>query len=91
MPYFDQDALNIAMNGNITFIDNRWNFLFNWFTDEQKENFFYHSDTLPRIIHFTAEESRGIKNIRDCRNSFIFSTTISRPGGMQSYALMPLV
>ncbi|ENM2867007.1 glycosyltransferase family 8 protein [Citrobacter koseri] len=53
LPYFDQDALNIAMNGNITFIDNRWNFLFNWFTDEQKENFFYHSDTLPRIIHFT--------------------------------------
>ncbi|MDG5475877.1 glycosyltransferase [Citrobacter freundii] len=53
LPYFDQDALNIAMDGNVKFIDNRWNFLFNWFTDQQKETFFYQKDTLPRIIHFT--------------------------------------
>lgn len=53
LPYFDQDALNIAMDGHVRFIDNRWNFLFNWFTDEQKENFFYHRTTTPRIIHFT--------------------------------------
>jgi UDP-glucose:(glucosyl)LPS alpha-1,3-glucosyltransferase len=39
LPYFDQDALNIAMDGNVKFIDNRWNFLFNWFTDQQKEIF----------------------------------------------------
>ena len=52
-PYFDQDALNIAMDGNVKFIDNRWNFLFNWFTDQQKEIFFYQKDILPRIIHFT--------------------------------------
>ncbi|EMF24521.1 MULTISPECIES: glycosyltransferase family 8 protein [Citrobacter] len=53
LPYFDQDALNIAMDGNVKFIDNRWNFLFNWFTDQQKEIFFYQKDILPRIIHFT--------------------------------------
>ncbi|MDT7295542.1 glycosyltransferase family 8 protein [Citrobacter freundii] len=53
LPYFDQDALNIAIDGNVKFIDNRWNFLFNWFTDQQKEIFFYQKDILPRIIHFT--------------------------------------
>ncbi|WP_336285318.1 glycosyltransferase family 8 protein [Citrobacter arsenatis] len=53
LPYFDQDALNIAMDGNVKYIDNRWNFLFNWFTDQQKETFFYQKDILPRIIHFT--------------------------------------
>ncbi|WP_213134316.1 glycosyltransferase family 8 protein [Citrobacter sp. FP75] len=53
LPYFDQDALNIAMDGNVIFIDNRWNFLFNWFNDQQKETFFYQKDILPRIIHFT--------------------------------------
>jgi UDP-glucose:(glucosyl)LPS alpha-1,3-glucosyltransferase len=53
LPYFDQDALNIAMDGNVTFIDNRWNFLFNWFNDQQKDNFFNQKDILPRIIHFT--------------------------------------
>lgn len=52
-PYADQDALNIAMDGNVLFIDNRWNYLFNWFTDEQKENYFYHASTTPRIVHFT--------------------------------------
>ncbi|MDE5191282.1 glycosyltransferase [Citrobacter freundii] len=53
LPYPDQDALNIAMDGNVKFIDHRWNFLFNWFTDQQKETFFYQKDILPRIIHFT--------------------------------------
>ena len=53
LPYPDQDALNIAMGGNVKFIDNRWNFLFNWFNDQQKECFFYQKDILPRIIHFT--------------------------------------
>jgi len=53
LPYFDQDALNIAIDGNVKFIDKRWNFLFNWFTDQQKDTFFYQKDILPRIIHFT--------------------------------------
>lgn len=53
LPYFDQDALNIAMDGNVKFIDSRWNFLFNWFTDEQKDSYFFQKDILPRIIHFT--------------------------------------
>jgi len=53
LPYFDQDALNIAIDGNVKFIDNRWNFLFNWFSDRQRETFFFNKETLPRIIHFT--------------------------------------
>ncbi|MRT58177.1 glycosyltransferase family 8 protein [Enterobacteriaceae bacterium RIT693] len=53
LPYFDQDALNIAMDGHVCFIDNQWNYLFNWFTDEQKETFFYHASTTPKIVHFT--------------------------------------
>jgi lipopolysaccharide biosynthesis glycosyltransferase len=53
LPYPDQDALNIVIDGNVRFIDNKWNFLFNWFTDEQKETFFYHKNLTPKIVHFT--------------------------------------
>jgi len=53
LPYPDQDALNIVMDEQVKFIDNRWNYLFTWFNDEQKENFFYHRNTTPRIMHFT--------------------------------------
>lgn len=53
LPYLDQDALNIAMDGHVLFIDNSWNFIYNWFTEEQKENYFYDSNNLPKIIHFT--------------------------------------
>lgn len=53
LPYPDQDALNIVMDERVKFIDNRWNYLFTWFNDEQKENFFYHEKTIPRIMHFT--------------------------------------
>ncbi|MEG1476065.1 MAG: glycosyltransferase, partial [Longicatena sp.] len=53
LPYPDQDALNMAMDGNVKFIDSRWNFLFNWFTDQQKDTFFFEKNTLPCIIHFT--------------------------------------
>ncbi|MFQ1038844.1 glycosyltransferase family 8 protein [Citrobacter koseri] len=49
----DQDALNITMDGRVKFIDNHWNFLFTWFTDEEKENFFYSPNSIPKIIHFT--------------------------------------
>lgn len=53
LPYPDQDALNIVMDGQIKFIENRWNYLYTWFNDQQKENFFYHSKTTPYIMHFT--------------------------------------
>jgi lipopolysaccharide biosynthesis glycosyltransferase len=53
LPYPDQDALNIAMCNNFVFIDNSWNYIFNWYTEEQKETFFYVKEKLPRIIHFT--------------------------------------
>nr|WP_154325502.1 glycosyltransferase [Pantoea sp. 201603H] len=53
LPYLDQDALNIAMAGNVTFIDNKWNFIHNWYTETQKDTYFYDKSDLPRIVHFT--------------------------------------
>ncbi|MBV4414256.1 glycosyltransferase family 8 protein [Enterobacteriaceae bacterium YMB-R22] len=53
LPYLDQDALNIVLNGHIKFIDNKWNFIYNWYTEKQKESFFYDKVTLPKIVHFT--------------------------------------
>jgi len=53
LPYYDQDVLNIVMDEQVKFIDNRWNYLFTWFNDEQKESFFYQANTTPRIMHFT--------------------------------------
>ncbi|NIY49740.1 glycosyltransferase family 8 protein [Cedecea colo] len=53
LPYLDQDALNIVMDGNVLFIDNCWNFIYNWYTDKEKESFFYDKKRLPKIIHFT--------------------------------------
>lgn len=53
LPYPDQDALNIVMDGQVKFIDNSWNYLYTWLNDEQKERFFYHRDTTPKIMHFT--------------------------------------
>lgn len=53
LPYPDQDALNMVMDGHVLFIDNGWNFIYNWYTEKQKDTFFYRKETLPRIIHFT--------------------------------------
>lgn len=53
LPYFDQDALNIVMDGHVRFIDNSWNFIFNWFSESEKESYFYQPGLLPKIIHFT--------------------------------------
>jgi UDP-glucose:(glucosyl)LPS alpha-1,3-glucosyltransferase len=57
----DQDALNIAINGRVKFIDNRWNFLFTWYTDEEKEKFFYSPNSIPKIIHFTGSRKPWYK------------------------------
>ncbi|PWC12258.1 glycosyl transferase family 8 [Brenneria roseae subsp. americana] len=51
--YPDQDALNIVLNENIVLINKKWNFLFNWMNDIQKENYFLDKKNLPHIIHFT--------------------------------------
>lgn len=51
--YPDQDALNIILQHQVLFIDNKWNYLFTWMNDTQKENFFYDKENLPYIIHFT--------------------------------------
>ncbi|NIG81204.1 glycosyltransferase family 8 protein [Klebsiella sp. Ap-873] len=89
LPYFDQDALNIAMDGNIRFIDNQWNFLFNWFTEEQKETFLYHENTTPKIVHFTGGRKpwyREHTGLAQQLYSFYHHFTPWRNAPLRSYA-----
>lgn len=51
--YYDQDALNIILQGQVKPIDNTWNFLFTWMSEKEKEHYFFNKDTLPNFIHFT--------------------------------------
>ena len=51
--YPDQDALNIVLQNQVLWIDPKWNYLFTWINDKQKETFFYNKKSLPYIIHFT--------------------------------------
>ena len=51
--YPDQDALNIVLENQVLWIDPKWNYLFTWMNDKQKETFFYDKASLPCIIHFT--------------------------------------
>lgn len=53
LKYADQDALNIVLQHNTKIIDSKWNYLFTWMADKQKEEFFDNKDTLPYFIHFT--------------------------------------
>jgi hypothetical protein len=88
LPYFDQDALNIAIDGNVKFIDNRWNFLFNWFTDQQKRYSSTKKIFCQELSTSLVEGSPGIKNILGFHSNFIFSTIISHHGEIQKCALM---
>ncbi|MDF7667524.1 glycosyltransferase [Orbaceae bacterium ESL0727] len=51
--YPDQDALNMVLEQHILLIDKKWNYLFTWMDNVEKESFFYHKKTLPYFIHFT--------------------------------------
>lgn len=51
--YPDQDALNIVLQNQVLWIDPKWNYLFTWMNDNQKETFFYNKESLPYVIHFT--------------------------------------
>lgn len=53
LKYADQDALNIVLQNHIKIIDSKWNYLFTWMTNQEKETFFYDKKTLPYFIHFT--------------------------------------
>ncbi|SUY95375.1 UDP-glucose:(galactosyl) LPS alpha-1,2-glucosyltransferase [Citrobacter freundii] len=61
LKYPDQDALNITMDGRVKFIENHWNFLFTWFTDDEKEKFFYFHKRTAKIIHFTGSRKPWYK------------------------------
>lgn len=51
--YPDQDALNLVLQNQFLLIEPKWNYLFTWMNDNQKETFFYNKESLPYIIHFT--------------------------------------
>lgn len=51
--YPDQDALNLVLQNQVLLIEPKWNYLFTWINDNQKETFFYNKESLPYIIHFT--------------------------------------
>ena len=51
--YPDQDALNVVLQKQINFIDVKWNYLFTWMNDKEKEYFFHNKQSLPYFVHFT--------------------------------------
>ncbi|TSJ92329.1 glycosyltransferase family 8 protein [Gilliamella apicola] len=51
--YPDQDALNVVLQKQINFIDVKWNYLFTWMNDQEKESFFHNKQSLPYFVHFT--------------------------------------
>lgn len=51
--YPDQDALNIVLQNQVKFIEPKWNYLYTWMNEQEKEHFFYDKQTLPYIVHFT--------------------------------------
>ncbi|MDF7671506.1 glycosyltransferase family 8 protein [Orbaceae bacterium ESL0721] len=53
LKYADQDALNIVLENRVLPLEPKWNYLYTWMSDHEKENFFYEKDTLPFLVHFT--------------------------------------
>jgi len=53
LSYPDQDALNIVLQNQVTYIDVKWNYLFTWMNDQEKESFFHNKQSLPYFVHFT--------------------------------------
>ena len=51
--YPDQDALNIVLQKQISFINVKWNYLFTWMNEQEKESFFHNKQSLPYFVHFT--------------------------------------
>ena len=51
--YPDQDALNIVLQEQTNFIDVKWNYLFTWMNNQEKESFFQNKQSLPYFVHFT--------------------------------------
>lgn len=83
LPYPDQDALNIAMEGNVKFIDNRWNFYLIGLTTNKKIASSIKKILCPESSISPAEESLGTKNTLDFHSNFTSSTIISHHGDTQ--------
>jgi lipopolysaccharide biosynthesis glycosyltransferase len=73
LKYADQDALNIVLQNHTKIIDFKWNYLFTWMDNKQRETFFYNKNSLPYFIHFTGPrkmwyaENKGV-----AQNLYIF-------------------
>ena len=65
LKYLDQDALNFVLQDNVIFIDKKWNLLYTLLNEDQQQNFIYHPERVPTIMHFTGgrkpwyQEHRG--------------------------------
>lgn len=88
LPYFDQDALNIAMDGNVKFIDNRWNFCSTGLPINKKRYSSTKKIFCQELSTSLVEGSPGIKSIPGFHSNFIFSTIISHHGETQKCVLM---
>lgn len=88
LPYFDQDALNIAMDGNVKFIDNRWNFCSTGLPFNKKRYSSTKKIFCQELSTSLVEGSPGIKSIPGFHSNFIFSTIISHHGETQKCVLM---
>ena len=53
LKYLDQDALNIVLENKVVFINKKWNLLYTLLNEEQQQNFIYHPESVPVIMHFT--------------------------------------
>ncbi|HFZ8994767.1 TPA: glycosyltransferase family 8 protein [Citrobacter freundii] len=53
LKYLDQDALNIALQGQVLYISKKWNYLYTLLTETQQQDFLYNYGQLPVIMHFT--------------------------------------
>lgn len=71
--YPDQDALNLVLQNQVKYIDFKWNYLFTWMNESEKEQFFYHKESIPYIIHFTgARKPWYIEHAGLAQNLYIF-------------------
>lgn len=71
--YYDQDALNLALEDYVISIDKSWNYLYTWMRLDEKENYFFDDNKLPKIIHFTGGRKPWYKEHSGLsQNLFIF-------------------
>jgi len=71
--YPDQDALNMVLYDKVIYIDNKWNYLFTWMNDTEKQSFFENKQCFPFFIHFTGARKPWYKeHVGLAQNLYLF-------------------